>query len=678
MIFQSMKVSLKKADGSEISLRRGKDGLFTARHAKASVCYKPFEGGYVLYAGAALKKSGDTLHDTEGLTIRFKQADVPYVAYYMRCYYWCRPAFGTALGEIPAFTQALLFREGNTWRVLWSLCGDVCNCTLNGGEQGLEARVASYSEGVSAFDEMPALLHFSGRDPHALLKKTAEAAEKLLGGRVKTIYQKPFPELFEYLGWCSWDAMRVHISEEKLMVKANEFKEKNIPVRWCILDDMWAHVKGIKGLPEEMTTRDMVKIMHQSTMYALEADPDRFPNGLGGAIAKLHEQGFRVGMWYPTTGYWKGIDPTGPMATELADVLERLPNDNLIVKPTYEAAHRYHTAIQDMLKGAGADFVKIDNQTHYRSKYSPYYPAGVAAKAIQSALEDVTEAHFGDRLINCMGMGNESMWNRRQSAISRCSGDFQPENREWFAKHIQQCAYNSLFQGQFHFSDWDMWWTDDAQALKNSVCRAISGGPVYVSDKIGRSRPEVLQPLCFADGRLLRADGQATPIERCLLCDPTKSDKPLFIFNKANGCGVVAAFNIHAEGQKQSDALSPTDLGLPQGRYLVREQLSGTTCILEKGEQLAVSLADNDELRLYIFYSLKGNVTPLGRIDKFISPKALLRKSSKGVKLYEGGTVAFVGAQSISTNLRKVVKGEQQGAITVFKLAPEETDVTYL
>ena len=223
-----------------------------------------------------------------------------------------------------------------------------------------------------------------------------------------------------------------------------------------------------------------------------------------------------------------------------------------------------------------------------------------------------------------------------------------------------------------------MWWTDDAQALKNSVCRAISGGPIYVSDKIGRSRPEVLQPLCFADGRLLRTDTQATPIDRCLLEDPTKSDAPLFIFGRANGCGVVGAFNIHAEGKAQRGRLAPADLGLPAGRYLVREQLSGTTCILEKDEALTVSLADNDALCLYLFYSLKGNATPLGRIDKFIAPKAILRKSSKGVKLYEGGTVAFVGVETIATNLRDRVEGVKQGDITVFELAPEETTVAYL
>ena len=32
-----------------------------------------------------------------------------------------------------------------------------------------------------------------------------------------------------------------------------------------------------------------------------------------------------------------------------------------------------------------------------------------------------------------------------------------------------------------------MWWSDDGQATKNAVLRAMSGGPVYMSDKLGRS-----------------------------------------------------------------------------------------------------------------------------------------------------------------------------------------------
>ncbi len=677
MIFQGIEVSACLANGNTVPLHRKKGGFFSARSGDANVAYKNFEGGYVLYANAALKKE-NVFDAREGLVLRFKQKPAPFMAYYMRCEFWCRPAFGTDFSRVPQRTQALLFREGTTWRVLWSLCGDVFNCTLSGDAEGLKANVYSGSDGESGFDEMPVLLCFSGKDPHAVIKKAANAAEKLLRGRVMTVDKKPYPEIFEYLGWCSWDAMHVHVNEEGLITKAAELKRRKIPVRWCIIDDMWAHVKGIKEIPSDMELRPMVRIMHESKLYALEADPDRFPLGLDYTISRLKEAGLKVGVWYPTTGYWKGIDPEGPLAQEMEDIFVSLPNGNVVVKPTAEAAHRFHSAMQDMLKEAGADFVKVDNQTHYRNKYNPYYSVGVAAKAIQGAIEDVTEAHFGDGLINCMGMGNESMWNRRKSAVSRCSGDFQPENREWFAKHIQQCAYNSLFQGQFHYSDWDMWWTDDAQAIKNSVCRAISGGPIYVSDKIERSRAEVLKPLCFADGRILRPDTLATPIEKCLLTDPTASEHPFFIHGMANGCGLLAAFNIHAENKPQNGVIFATDLGLPAGTYLVREQLTGEVLTLDRRTGLDVNLASNDDFRLYVFYPLRGDIVPLGRMDKLISPKAVLRKTSRGVKLYEGGKVAFVGVREISTNKRDYVVGVQKGEITVFDLRLDETRITYL
>ena len=113
----------------------------------------------------------------------------------------------------------------------------------------------------------------------------------------------------------------------------------------------------------------------------------------------------------------------------------------------------------------------------------------------------------------------------RTSVVSRCSDDFIPESREWFAKNILQCAFNGLLQGQFYVNDWDMWWTDDAQAEKNSLCHAISGGPIYVSDKLGRTNPGVLKPLMFEDGRILRLSDSATPTEDCIIGNPTKNDR---------------------------------------------------------------------------------------------------------------------------------------------------------
>lgn len=675
---RNFRIFLKTAAGREIPLSRISDGTYEAPEGKCEIRTERVGNSQVLRVRAALAAPGETLSGDAALTFRLPDRPARFVADKMHGEFWCRPEFGEALSEVPPRTQALLWKEGKHWRLLWPLCGKTFGCVLSGGEKGLDIQLFSYADGLREIPETPCVLFATGNEPHALLHGAAEAAERVLCGRVKTIDRKNFPEMFEYLGWCSWDAFQIRVSEAGLAEKADEFLAKKIPVRWCIVDDMWGHVKGLNDIPADTPFPEMVRAMHDSTLYEMEADPVRFPNGLSGAIAALHEKGFRVGVWYPTTGYWKGVDPDGPLAARMAEDLVMTPAGKLVVKPTREAAERFHNAMQDVIRKAGGDFVKVDNQSHYRNTYRHMLPVGEAATAIQGAIEAVTKEHFGDALINCMGMAGECMWNRAESAVSRCSDDFMPENRPWFTKHILQCSYNSLFQGQFYFSDWDMWWTDDEQAVKNSVCRAVSGGPVYISDKLGRSRREILAPLCFSDGKLLRAAGQATPTKDCLLTDPRTADTPFKIFNRVGGCGVLAVFNLHAENKPQTGKICAADAGMRAGRYLVCEQLSGENFILERSEGFPLTLPDNDAFRLYLFFPLMGKATPLGRMDKFLSPAAMVRRSSGGVHLYEGGTFGIFGVSRISTNLRPEVTGTKRGEMWVFDLAPGETEIRYL
>lgn len=675
---KSFRVFLKTASGREIPLAGKQDGVYDSPEGVAKMYRERVGTAAVLRVKASLTALGETLCEDAALTLRLPNRAARFVAEKMHGEFWCRPAFGKALSEVPPRTQALLWQEGKLWRLLWPLCGKQYNCVLSGNEKGLDIQLFSYAEGQTEIPETACVLFAMGKNPYALLRGAAESAERVLCGRVKTIDRKAFPKIFEYLGWCSWDAFGIRVNEEGLLQKAEEFREKRIPVRWCIIDDMWGHVKGLNEVPADIPFHEMVKVMHGSTLYEMEADPVRFPRGLAGAITALHEKGFKVGVWYPATGYWKGVDPAGPLAARMADDLVMTPAGKLVVKPAYEAATRFHTAMQEMIRSAGGDFVKVDNQSHFRNTYRHLLPVGEAAAAIQGAIETVTKEHFGDGLINCMGMASECMWNRAESAVSRCSDDFQPENRPWFAKHILQCSYNSLFQGQFYFSDWDMWWTDDDQAVKNSVCRAISGGPVYISDKPGRSRGEILAPLCFSDGKLLRAEGQATPTVDCLLCDPREAETPFKIFNRVRGCGVLAAFNLHAQNKPQSGKISAADAGMRAGRYLVCEQLTGENFVLERGESFSLTLSDNDTFRLYLFCPLTGRATPVGRLDKFLSPAAILRRSPTGVRLYEGGKLGIFGVSRIATNRRAEVTGRQKGVLTVFDLAPEETEITFL
>ena len=164
-----------------------------------------------------------------------------------------------------------------------------------------------------------------------------------------------------------------------------------------------------------------------------------------------------------------------------------------------------------------------------------------------------------------------------------------------------------------------MWWTDDEQAVKNSLCRAISGGPIYVSDKIGRTNPEVLKPLCLPDGRIIRADESATPTADCLTSDPTKSERIFKIRNRLGSCGVCAVFNINAENKTVSGTLLARETGIADGDCVYYEYFTKETGVLKAGQSLDITLDTNDDFRLYSFAPVSeyGEKYP-GRTDIFM------------------------------------------------------------
>ena len=116
-------------------------------------------------------------------------------------------------------------------------------------------------------------------------------AAELLGNGLKLRRQRKMPEIFEYLGWCSWDALQIRVSHQGLLEKAKEFKEKKIPVHFAIIDDMWANVPNLVGLPADISFGEMVGEMHKSKLACFEGDHNRFPKGMKAAIDDLKQAG---------------------------------------------------------------------------------------------------------------------------------------------------------------------------------------------------------------------------------------------------------------------------------------------------------------------------------------------------------------------------------------------------
>ena len=604
-----------------------------------------------------------------------------YVAIENHSPFWCRPFFGTDLHDLPDNVQALLLRKGDLYRYFLPVCADTWKTLIRSGKNGMEFRIYADDSDINDCIRQLSWVEARGKNPLELAHRCAQVAAMLLGNGLKLRAERSYPEVLEYLGWCSWDAFQIRVNEAGLLEKAAEFREKQVPVRYAIIDDMWADCPALNRIPQDVDFGTMVGFMHKTQMRSFEGDPIRFPNGMKHAVDGLKQAGIRdVGIWFPTTGYWFGAEPGGELEREFAADLYTEPGGRRIVKA--EVAHTTHFFgnLCEKVRNWGADFVKIDNQG-CRQFYRKAGPIGKTARAIQTGIENAAMEQMNGAIINCMGMPSECMFNRPDSAISRCSDDFMPENREWFTKNILQCAYNGILQGQFYVNDWDMWWTDDGQAKKNSLCRAVSGGPIYVSDQLGRTNTEILRPLCLSDGRILRPDESATPTADCLTCDPRTDGKPFKVRNRAGNVGILAAFDLDAKERKVTGSLSAVDVGFSAGtRVIVYDWFRKTATLLEAGEKLEFSLAGPEEYRLWwILPYVSAGVTILGKTDLYIGCRAVENLGENRYRIPDGGEFAVASKRTVRLeHSGNVLTGERDGILYRFRLPEETTDIRLL
>ena len=582
-------------------------------------------------------KAPHPLDSEHGADVLIKIKDVEgYTALVRNTQYWCEPAFSQDVSQMPDETQMLVVKhKDTTFTVVLPVVSEKYRCVLYGDEDGIHLKMFTWCDGI---DECNALsfVYAHGDNPQKLAQLCFLRAIKELGTDVLPREQREYPELFEYLGWCSWDALQIRVSEDGLLEKCKEFKEKNIPVKWAIIDDMWATVP--KFYEQTYSTRqEMFELMHSSALADFQAEPRRFPKGLKHTIEKMKEYLSWVGMWHPTTGYWYGIKPDTPLFERFKDNL-LFSNGRYVIKPTYEDYSEFLSAFHSFLKECGADFIKVDNQSITRIFYKQQGTVGEIARNIHKAIDESAKKYFDNRLINCMGCASDNVFNRPKSPISRCSNDFQPESKQWFTHHILQCSYMCLMQGPVIYSDWDMWWTNDAQGVKNSVIRAISGGPVYISDEIGKSVREVIMPLVLNDGRILRCQNPATPTIDCFASDPRVNKKPFKLQNLSGKSGALAVFNLDLNEEKITGTISPKDIiNLEGEKFAVYEHISGETFTMKKDEVKTISLENADDFKLYTFTPIIDEFAVVGLKDKFMSPLSVKWQNEREYELFEDG-----------------------------------------
>lgn len=523
-------------------------------------------------------------------------------AIYQHKDWWIRPAFPASSAEIPRRTQLLLLKKRETYLAVLAVCGREYRTDLSGLESGIRMTMASNCSGKNELDDI-CLSYAWGRNPYQCCEKAVTYVLELTQRTSMLRRNRRFPAVFEKLGWCSWDAFYHKVSAEGIYDKLRELQEKQVPVKWALIDDGWLDADYDRQL-----------------LLGLDADRDKFPQGLGPCVNRMkREFGMeQVGVWHAVMGYWNGLQDKSQAQTALEEGVERLPDGRIVPAAEAGKAFRFYDIWHDYLRNqCGIDFVKVDGQSAVSLFHAGRKEYARASAAVHAGLDASAAVHFDNAMINCMGMASEDMWNRPCSAVSRSSDDFVPTVEHGFREHAVQNAFNSLLQGQFYWNDWDMFWSDHTENWQNAVLRAVSGGPVYTSDRAGRTDPAYIWPLIRRDGTIIRCEDNGVPTSDCLFEDPIKKRGSFKLFNRYKDGYVIAAFNIGEMQERCGASLRISDIPGLKGQdwYVCGYKNRALFCLTEKAEY-AFTLDPNDA-GIFLLLPAK-DVCPVGILEKFI------------------------------------------------------------
>jgi hypothetical protein len=580
---------------------------------KVQVENHPFRENYNLRGKAPVK-----------LSIGFEERPIRLCATYQHRDWWSRPEFVSTFDEVPERTQSLFLKGSKNYGYILPMVGNRTKTYLTkGSETRLSLEMTSYCDGLNDINDVCFLLS-EGDNLFEIITKVYDVASEIK--KVPAKGDRRYPEMFEYFGWCSWDAFYTDITEQKVLQKVEELKDKQVPIRWLLMDDGWLNTKNM-------------------CLTTLEPEPVKFPNQFKDMITKIKDDSMInwVGVWHAFAGYWGGIAPESVLAKDFKDYLYQTKTGQLI--PHYDPEKGYHfwEAWYQYLSNQGIDFVKVDGQSALKNYYKNNEEIGRVASGSHCSLEKAVNEHMHGNIINCMGMAMENVFNRPSTCISRNSDDFVPNDEKGFREHMLQNTYNALYHDQMYVCDWDMYWTKHPDARKHALVRAISGGPIYVSDPIGETIHEEIMPLVYRDGKILRMDRCAKPSLDCIFESPL-TEQALKLTNTIHGTGAIAAFHI-SELKEVVAELSPSDIYDLEGeQFLAFDYFHRTVQRVNKHDTIAITLNENDYF-LYLFLPLQEQVTPIGLINKYMSAHALRECTSIGkqsrVSLVEGGCFAF-------------------------------------
>lgn len=542
---------------------------------------------------------------------------------------WVAPYFCNSFSEVKR-SVSLLWQNEDIYYHMMPLCDGDFKAEIKNIDKCLAITAAPFCGGYNHID-CKCVVCTWGNDPYKVCEENVAFGFETLGKKNSMRKNTRLSDVFNYLGWCSWDSMHLNVSAEKFYEKAAELKEKNIPVKWMLVDDGW--FQGSETPPRELID--------------FREEKEKFPEGLKEFVNRMKsEYGMKyMGIWEASLGGWCGIKADSPMLIKIPDRITRLPNSKIIPRTDEMGSFGFWNYVNEYLSNCGFDFLKVDVEYSVEAASSGYMPVGAVAKGSHYGMEGSVGLHFDGACINCTGMGHELLWNSPVGMVNRNSEDFIPTKPETMRAFVTANVYNSFYHSKFYHTDWDMMWSKSETYKMNAVMHAISGAPIYISDLLGLSERENIMPLCLDTGELLKCDDYAVPTEDRLFVNPMTENVALKAYNIVKESGVIGVINVDAENRTVRDSFKASDIHNINGdQFVIFDWFGKTAEISDLDGEHKVELAPYDA-ELYIVSPVMDGIAVIGDIDKFISPAIVESRADSGTShmfiLKQGSKFAF-------------------------------------
>ncbi|EEF37676.1 probable galactinol--sucrose galactosyltransferase 5 [Ricinus communis] len=509
--------------------------------------------------------------------------------------WWTTHWVGSNGRDLENETQMLILDKSDSGRpyiLLLPLLEGPFRASLQpGNDDNIDICVESGSTKVLAAGFQSVLYVHIGDDPYKLVKDAMKIVKVHLG-TFKLLEEKNPPGIVDKFGWCTWDAFYLTVHPQGIWEGVKGLVDGGCPPGLVLIDDGWQSIshdedpitkEGMNAAVagEQMPCR-LLKFQ-ENYKFRDYVSPKSLANGstenkgMGAFIKDLKEEFSSVDyvyVWHALCGYWGGLRPNVPglpdtvvvkpkLSPGLELTMEDLAVDKIVstgvglVPP--ETVEQMYEGLHSHLQNVGIDGVKVD-VIHLLEMLCENYGGRVdLAKAYYKALTASVRKHFnGNGVIASMEHCNDFMFLGTEAiCLGRVGDDFwctdpsgDPNGTFWLQGcHMVHCAYNSLWMGNFIHPDWDMFQSTHPCAEFHAASRAISGGPIYVSDSVGKHNFPLLKRLVLPDGSILRCQYYALPTRDCLFEDPLHDGKTMLkIWNLNRFTGVIGVFNCQGGG----------------------------------------------------------------------------------------------------------------------------------